>query len=84
MTDEHTPVSGGILVVGGGISGLTAALEAAEVGTDVFLVERNPYLGGRVAQLNQYFPKLCPPSCGAVWRLTSSASRTTGESGCIP
>lgn len=64
MTDEHTPVSGGILVVGGGISGLTAALEAAEVGTDVFLVERNPYLGGRVAQLNQYFPKLCPPSCG--------------------
>ena len=64
MTDEHTPVSGGILVVGGGISGLTAALEAAEVGTDVFLVEQNPYLGGRVAQLNQYFPKLCPPSCG--------------------
>ena len=64
MTEEHTPVSGGILVVGGGISGLTAALEAAEVGTDVFLVERNPYLGGRVAQLNQYFPKLCPPSCG--------------------
>ena len=64
MTDEHTPVNGGILVVGGGISGLTAALEAAEVGTDVFLVEKNPYLGGRVAQLNQYFPKLCPPSCG--------------------
>jgi quinone-modifying oxidoreductase subunit QmoA len=64
MTDEHTPVSGGILVVGGGISGLTSALEAAEVGNDVFLVERNPYMGGRVAQLNQYFPKLCPPSCG--------------------
>ncbi len=56
--------SGSILVVGGGISGLTAALEAAEVGYEVFLVETNPYLGGRVAQLNQYFPKLCPPSCG--------------------
>jgi quinone-modifying oxidoreductase subunit QmoA len=52
------------MVVGGGISGLTAALEAAEVGYEVFLVEKNPYLGGRVAQLNQYFPKLCPPSCG--------------------
>jgi quinone-modifying oxidoreductase subunit QmoA len=65
MTDEHNaPGTGGVLVVGGGISGLTAALEAAEVGTDVFLVERNPYLGGRVAQLNHYFPKLCPPSCG--------------------
>lgn len=55
---------GAVLVVGGGISGMTAALEAAEVGKDVFLVEKNPYLGGRVAQLNQYFPKLCPPSCG--------------------
>ncbi len=65
MTDESSaPVAGGVLVVGGGISGLTAALEAAEVGKDVFLVEQNPYMGGRVAQLNQYFPKLCPPSCG--------------------
>lgn len=56
--------TGAVLVVGGGITGLTAALEAAEVGKDVFIVERNPYLGGRVAQLNQYFPKLCPPTCG--------------------
>jgi len=53
-----------ILVIGGGISGLTAALEAAESGYDVVLVEKNPYLGGRVAQLNKYFPKLCPPACG--------------------
>jgi quinone-modifying oxidoreductase subunit QmoA len=52
------------MVVGGGISGLTTALEAAEVGYEVFLVEKNPYLGGRVSQLNQYFPKLCPPACG--------------------
>ncbi|MBC8198704.1 MAG: CoB--CoM heterodisulfide reductase iron-sulfur subunit A family protein [Desulfobacterales bacterium] len=62
--DKAAPVSGSILVVGGGISGLTTALEAAEVGYEVFLVEKNPYLGGRVAQLNQYFPKLCPPTCG--------------------
>lgn len=53
-----------ILVVGGGFAGITAALEAAEVGYEVYIVETNPYLGGRVAQLNQYFPKLCPPSCG--------------------
>ncbi len=53
-----------ILVIGGGISGLTAAIEAAEAGYDVCVVEKNPYLGGRVAQLNKYFPKLCPPVCG--------------------
>lgn len=65
MTENKAaPSNGSILVVGGGISGLTTALEAAEVGYEVFLVEKNPYLGGRVAQLNQYFPKLCPPSCG--------------------
>ncbi len=64
MTDERSAPAGAVLVVGGGISGLTAALEAAEVGNDVFLIEKNPYLGGRVTQLNQYFPKLCPPSCG--------------------
>lgn len=53
-----------ILVVGGGISGITAAVEAAEVGAQVILVEKQPSLGGRVAQLRYYFPKLCPPTCG--------------------
>jgi quinone-modifying oxidoreductase subunit QmoA len=62
MGDEKSTQT--ILVVGGGISGTTAAIEAAECGYDVVLVEKNPYLGGRVAQLNQYFPKLCPPTCG--------------------
>ncbi len=53
-----------ILVVGGGISGMTAALEAAECGKDVILIEKNPSLGGRVSQLYKYFPKLCHPTCG--------------------
>lgn len=53
-----------VLVVGGGISGITAAVEAAEAGCKVILVEKLPYLGGRVAKLNKYFPKLCPPTCG--------------------
>lgn len=61
---EGKTASPTILVVGGGMSGLTAALEAAEVGHEVLLIEKNPYLGGRVAQLNQYFPKLCTPACG--------------------
>lgn len=53
-----------ILVVGGGISGMTAALEAAECGKDVILLEKQASLGGRVSQLHKYFPKLCRPSCG--------------------
>jgi len=67
MTEEERAEDtkkGSILVVGGGISGLTATLEAAEVGYEVVLVESNPYLGCRVAQLKHYFPKLCPPTCG--------------------
>jgi len=55
---------GKVLVIGGGISGITAAVEASEAGCEVILVEKEPYLGGRVARMNQYFPKLCPPSCG--------------------
>ena len=64
MADEQNVNSSSILVVGGGISGISAAVEAAEVGYEVFIIEKNPYLGGRVAQLHQYFPKLCPPNCG--------------------
>ena len=53
-----------ILVIGGGIAGMTAALEAAEVGHRVILVEKEPYLGGRVMRTHRYFPKMCPPTCG--------------------
>jgi len=53
-----------ILVIGGGIAGITAAVEAAEVGYRVILVEKEPSLGGRVIRTHQYFPKMCPPTCG--------------------
>ena len=53
-----------LLVVGGGVSGMTAALEAAECGRQVILVERSPTLGGRTALLYRYFPKICHPTCG--------------------
>ena len=53
-----------ILVVGGGISGMTAALEAAECGKQVMLIERNATLGGRTSLLYRYFPKMCHPICG--------------------
>ena len=57
-------VSRTIMIVGGGIAGITAAVEAAEAGYEAVIIEKEPYLGGRVAQLYRYFPKLCPPYCG--------------------
>lgn len=55
---------GNILVIGGGISGITAAIEASEAGANVTIVEKEAFLGGRVARTNLYFPKMCPPACG--------------------
>src|SRR5574340_699005 len=63
MTDTIA-TSQTILVVGGGIAGMTAALEAAECGRQVILVEKSPTLGGRTALLYRYFPKMCHPVCG--------------------
>jgi len=60
VTGEARP----ILVVGAGIAGVTAAVEAAEAGQDVVLVERDASVGGRVLKNHLYFPKLCPPPCG--------------------
>ncbi len=53
-----------VLVVGGGIGGISAALEVAEAGHRAVIVEKTPSLGGRVAGMHKYFPKLCPPTCG--------------------
>lgn len=60
MSEHSLPV----LVVGGGMSGVTAATEIAETGREVILLEELPYLGGQVIRMNNYFPKLCPPACG--------------------
>jgi heterodisulfide reductase subunit A len=45
------------LVIGGGVSGLRAALDIARQGLHVTLVEKSPFLGGRMAQLGNVFPK---------------------------
>jgi quinone-modifying oxidoreductase subunit QmoA len=60
VTEARAP----LLVVGAGIAGVTAALEAADAGRDVVLLEKEATVGGRVLRNHRYFPKLCPPSCG--------------------
>ena len=47
---------GDVLVVGGGISGIQGALDLANSGFRVFLVDKSPALGGKMSQLDKTFP----------------------------
>ena len=51
------------LMVGGGIAGIQAALEIADAGHQVYLVEREPSIGGHMAQLDKTFPTLDCAAC---------------------
>ncbi len=52
------PVTKAALIVGGGIAGIQAALTMADAGYPVYLVEREPSIGGHMAQLDKTFPTL--------------------------
>ena len=62
----RVPLTRRALVVGGGVAGLEAALDIAEGGFEVELVERNPYLGGKLVQLAASHPALLPGGCDVV------------------
>jgi heterodisulfide reductase subunit A len=54
----EVPVTKSALVIGGGIAGINAALDLADMGIKTYLVEREPSIGGRMAQLNKTFPTM--------------------------
>ena len=58
LEPRREPVTKAALVVGGGIAGIQAALSIADAGYQVYLVEREPSIGGRMAQLDKTFPTL--------------------------
>ena len=58
LSEREVPVTPSALIIGGGIAGLEAALDIADAGYKVYLVEREPSLGGRMAQLNKTFPRM--------------------------
>ncbi|HSR32395.1 MAG TPA: CoB--CoM heterodisulfide reductase iron-sulfur subunit A family protein, partial [Anaerolineae bacterium] len=58
LEERKVDVTPAALVIGGGIAGLEAALDIADAGYQVNLVEQQPSLGGRMAQLNKTFPRL--------------------------
>jgi len=57
------PICPETLVVGGGIAGIQAALEIADAGYHVYLVEREPSIGGHMAQFDKTFPTLDCSAC---------------------
>ena len=59
----RVPVHADTLVVGGGIAGIQAALEIADAGYRVYLVEREPSIGGHMAQFDKTFPTLDCAAC---------------------
>lgn len=52
------PVTKRVLIIGGGVAGITAALDLSDMGYEVILVEKSPSIGGRMAQLDKTFPTL--------------------------
>ncbi len=60
------------LVVGGGIAGITAALEIADSGHRVYLVEKTPTIGGHMAQLDKTFPTLDCAACISTPRMSQT------------
>jgi len=53
---KMSQISGSVMVVGGGIAGMQAALDLADSGFFVYLVERSSSIGGIMAQLDKTFP----------------------------
>lgn len=49
-------IKGKVLIVGGGIAGIQAALDLSQLGYYVYLVEKKPTIGGMMAQLDKTFP----------------------------
>ncbi|MGD8466228.1 MAG: CoB--CoM heterodisulfide reductase iron-sulfur subunit A family protein [Anaerolineae bacterium] len=58
LAEREVKVTPSALVIGGGIAGIEAALDIADAGYRTYLVEQQPSLGGRMAQLNKTFPRM--------------------------
>jgi len=57
-TESVVPIINKALVIGGGVAGIQAALDLADTGYKVFLVEKEPSIGGRMAQIDKTFPTM--------------------------
>jgi heterodisulfide reductase subunit A len=63
LEPRYADVTRAVLVLGGGIAGIQAALDIGDAGYQVYLVEREPSIGGHMAQLDKTFPTLDCSAC---------------------
>jgi len=70
LTPKHVGITRRALVIGGGIAGIQASLDIADAGYEVILVEREPSIGGHMAQLDKTFPTLDCSACILTPKMT--------------
>jgi heterodisulfide reductase subunit A len=66
------PLTKKALIIGGGVTGIQAALDIADGGYEVYLVERRPSIGGHMLQLSETFPTLDCPQCIMTPKMTEA------------
>ena len=71
LETKEVPVNPNVLVVGGGIAGIQAALEVADSGHQVYLVEKDPSIGGHMAMFDKTFPTLDCAACILTPKMTT-------------
>jgi len=74
LETREAPMNPNTLVIGGGIAGIQSALEIADSGHKVYLVETSPSIGGHMAQLDKTFPTLDCSSCILTPKMTLVSS----------
>ena len=74
LTTNQIPITRKALVVGGGVAGIQAALDIADAGYQVTLVERTPSIGGKMAQYDKTFPTLDCAACILTPKMVDAAS----------
>jgi heterodisulfide reductase subunit A len=73
LDTQRAPINPKTLVIGGGIAGIEAALRIADAGQQVYLVERQPSIGGRMAQFDKTFPTMDCAACILTPKMVSAA-----------
>ena len=74
LTEGESAVTKRALVIGGGIAGIQTALDIADAGYQVDIVEKTPSIGGRMSQLDKTFPTLDCSACILTPKMVDAAA----------